>query len=159
MTGTDRRVGASRREWLRLCAAGGAAALAGCGDATGSDANARADVVVGPDTRLTFDPAETTVGRGERMTWYFDSRGHNVSCRPADADPVELPAGAEPFATYGPDESWPNQHLEPGPDEPAWTHVPSGETYARAFEIPGTYVYACVPHVGVGMVGRVVVEG
>ena len=56
------------------------------------------------------------------------------------------PLAADPFASYGPDES------------PRETLVPRGETYDHTFEVPGQYVYVCVPHISQGMMGTIRVE-
>ncbi|MFB6107015.1 MAG: plastocyanin/azurin family copper-binding protein [Halobacteriaceae archaeon] len=138
------RQGVTRRQVIGLAGAVGATGLAGCVGGS-SDVPDRADVVAGPGGANRFDPEELTVSTGETVVWYFASIGHNVSCRPGDDGHVELPEGADPFASYGPDES-------------TQTTVSRGETYEHTFETPGTYVYVCVPHVDRGMVGRVVVE-
>lgn len=118
--------------------------LGGCGG-PGGDAEPDADVVVGPDSRLAYEPAELTVPAGTTVTWVFDSSGHNVSCVPAHAASASLPDGAAPFSSYEGDEK----------------HRTSsrGETFVHAFEVPGTYEYVCIPHESAGMTGRVVVEG
>jgi plastocyanin len=117
-------------------------AVAGCL----SDAGAgEADVIAGPDGRLEFDPAELVVEPGATVQWFFDSSGHNVSGRPADSEEVRLPEGAEAFASYGPEES-------------PRSLVPRGETFDHTFDVPGTHTYVCIPHLGAGMIGRVVVE-
>lgn len=118
--------------------------LAGCVDDAGAGSD-DADVIAGPDGRLEFEPAELRVESGTTLRWFFDSGGHNVSGRPADSDAVRLPAGAEPFASYGPEES-------------ARSLVPRGATFDHTFHVAGAYTYVCVPHVGTGMIGRVVVE-
>ncbi|MEF8774146.1 MAG: plastocyanin/azurin family copper-binding protein [Halobacteriales archaeon] len=135
----------SRREVLRTAAAVGAAgAVAGClgGNTTPAGENG---VVAGPDGALVFDPEEITVETGETVTWTFDSPNHNVSAYPDHHETIELPDGAEPFGSMGPDDS-------------ALETLPPGEIYEHTFETPGTYIYICVPHVTSGMIGRVVVE-
>lgn len=124
--------------------AGGLAGVAGC-TGMAADEAATADVVAGPDGRLAFEPERLTAAVGDTITWYFDSPGHNVSCRPADVDAVELPPDAEPFGSYGPDGS-PRQI------------VPAGETYEHTVQTPGQYRYVCVPHLQAGMIGRLTVE-
>jgi len=104
-----------------------------------------ADVIVGPDGEFVFEPAERSVPVGETVQWGFASSGHNVCCRPDDSDEVTLPDDVEPFASYGPDES-------------PRTLVSQGETYEHAFDVAGTYVYVCVPHVSRGMIGTIDVE-
>lgn len=134
-----------RRRLLGAIGTLGVAAVAGCSGDGGDDARSNADVVAGPEGRLVFEPETVTVAPGETVTWSFDSPGHNVSGRPGDSDLVALPAGAEPYATYGPDQS-------------PLRLVPSGERFEHQFTVPGTYVYVCVPHERAGMVGRVNVE-
>lgn len=102
-----------------------------------------ADVVAGPDGRFVFDPAELTVTVGETVTWGFASSGHNICCRPAHSDEVELPDDAEPFTSYDPDES------------PQQSVVPQGEIYEHTFEVAGKFVYVCIPHVTQGMIGTI----
>lgn len=101
-----------------------------------------ADVIAGPDGDVVFEPAELSVSVGETVRWGFASSGHNVCCRPDDSDDVDLPTGAEPFASYGPTQS-PRQL------------VAQGETYEHTFDVAGTYVYVCIPHVSRDMIGTI----
>lgn len=133
----------TRRRFLTVVATTAGAAVAGC-SSSAEEPPADADVVVGPDGRSEFAPAEVTVESGERLTWYFDSQGHNVSCIPAETDAASLPDGADAFGSH--------------PDGEPMTLDAKGETYERTFSTPGRYVYVCVPHVADGMVGEVVVE-
>lgn len=105
-----------------------------------------ADVIVAPDDTLAFDPTELTVTVGETVRWGFASDGHNLSCRPDDADAIMLPDGAKPFASYGPEQ------------DPAVTLVSRGETYEHTFGVSGKYRYVCIPHADAGMVGTIYVE-
>jgi plastocyanin len=86
------------------------------------------------------------VSVGETVTWGFASAGHNYSGRPEDSDEVALPTDADPFSSYGPDES------------PERSVVPRGKTYAHTFDVTGTYEYVCIPHVAQGMAGTIPVE-
>lgn len=135
--------GLSRRECLGVLGGIGTTSVAGC--SSSSSGTPEADVIVGPDSRLVFEPDELTVPVGDVVSWYFESPGHNVSCRPGDSDPIALPDGAEPFATYGSSES-------------PRSLVAQGERFDHQFRVPGTYVYVCVPHVPDGMIGRITVE-
>ena len=127
--------------------AGVTAGLAGCVSGIVDDASfPEADVIVAPEDELVFDPAELSVSAGETVRWGFANAGHNVSCRPKDADEVALPDGAEPFASYSPG------------DDPDVTLVQGGETYEHTFEVPGEYTYVCIPHADSGMVGTIRVE-
>lgn len=130
-----------RRSALAAVAAG-IGSLAGC---SWSPSFPDADVLAGPDGDDVFEPAAVPISAGETVRWGFASSGHNVCCRPAQSDRVELPDEADPFASYGSDES---------PRSP----VPQGETYERAFDVAGKYVYVCIPHVTRGMVGTIRVE-
>lgn len=103
------------------------------------------DVIAGPEGEFVFEPAELSIPVGETVRWGFGSSGHNVCCRPNDSDAVELPAEAESFASYGPEES-------PG------NIVSQGEAYEHTFEVKGTYVYVCIPHVSRGMIGKIHVK-
>jgi len=129
----------SRRAAL-AAAAGALGSLAGCSSGpTFPDA----DVLAGPDRRLTFEPADLTVAAGETVRWGFESGGHNVCGRPSDTRTASLPEAGTPFASYAPDES------------PARRLVPRGETYEHTFETPGEFVYVCYPHRQSGMRGSV----
>lgn len=128
---------------LAVLTGGFAGAVAGC---SWEPAFSGADVIAGPEGKLVFEPTELTVSVGETVTWGFASSGHNVGCRPTDSDEVRLPTNAEPFASYGSDES------------PRRSLVPRGETYEHSFDVAGQYVYACIPHVPQGMVGTINVE-
>lgn len=133
-----------RRDLLCLAGSAGLAALSGCAGSSDDGAKADADVIAGPGGDLAFDPEEIAITVGESLVWFFDTPGHNVSGRPGDSDAIELPAGADPFSSYG-------------PDEPPLGTEGRGETYEHTFETPGTYVYVCIPHTSAGMIGRVTV--
>jgi plastocyanin len=136
-------LGVCRRETLAVLGAGFVGGLSGCLSAPSFP---DADVIGGPDGRNVFEPAELTVRVGDTVTWGFASAGHNVCCRPADNDRVELPTDAEAFASYGPDES------------PDGSFVPRGTVYKHTFDVPGKYDYVCIPHDDLGMRGVIAVE-
>lgn len=136
-----------RRFGRRAVLVGLTAGLAGCVSGVLDDPSfPEADVIVAPDGALVFEPDELTVSVGETVRWGFAKGGHNLSCRPGDADEVVLPDGAEPFASYGPEQ------------DPDVTLVSRGETYEHTFEVPGKYTYACIPHTDAGMIGTIHVE-
>lgn len=138
--------GATRRSVLARVAGVGVAAVGGCtGRSDGGSERVDADVIVGPGGRLEFSPGELQVDAGTTVTWFFESTGHNVSGRPEDSEAVRLPDGAEPFSSYDSGQS-------------PLSLVPAGESFEHAFDVAGTHAYVCIPHVGAGMVGRVVVE-
>jgi len=109
---------------------------------------ADATITVGPGGSLQFEPDSTAVSQGGTVEFVFDSGGHNVSGHP-DAHPdVELPDGAEPFASY--DTS--------GDDVNHVSLNEAGTTYRHTFETTGQYTYVCVPHASSGMVGNITVR-
>ena len=85
---------------------------------------------VSPDTneRMVFAPDLLVVDVGDVVTWRAVDRGHNVEfVRNA------IPDGVKPFRSgFNKDVSY-------------------------TFETEGVYVYKCTPHLGMGMVGVVVV--
>lgn len=102
------------------------------------------DVAVGPEGEyLRFVPEEAEISVGDAVRWTFESEGHNVTAKPEASTKVELPEGAEPFATYEGNRSFMVMQV--------------GETFEHTFTVPGTYVYVCAPHADQGMVGRVIV--
>lgn len=133
----------SRRRALSMVVVGIGKTSAGC---LWESSFPDADIVAGPEGDLVFEPAELSVPVGTTISWGFASGGHNVSCRPEDSDMVALPDEAEPFASYGSDES-PHESL-----------VPRSETYEHRFTVSGEYVYVCIPHDRQGMVGTIRVE-
>lgn len=128
-----------RRGALAAIGAGLFGTLAGCLEGPSFP---DADVIAGPDGDLVFEPMELSVPAGETVRWGFASSGHNICCRPEDSSEVQLPHAAEPFASYGPEES-PRQLVK------------QGDTYEHTFEITGEYIYVCIPHVGQGMIGTI----
>lgn len=102
-------------------------------------------VDVGPEEAyFRFDPERVEISVGDTVEWTARTEGHNVSAYPDAARQVQLPDGAEPFASY--------------PEGESYRIIPVGEAYRHAFTVPGEYVYVCVPHVGEGMIGTVVVS-
>ncbi len=127
-----------RRDVLAVCA--GVVGLCGCLTAPTFP---EADIVAGPDGDDRFDPPQLTVSPGETVEWGFASSGHNVSCRPEDSSTIQLPDGANPFASFDPDAS------------PFSSYVAQGETFSERLDRAGRYVYVCVPHVNRGMIGSI----
>lgn len=100
---------------------------------------------VGPDgAYFRFDPDRVEISVGDTVEWTARSEGHNVSAYPDDARQVELPERAEPFGSFPAGESY--------------RIIPVGESFRHTLTVPGEYVYVCVPHVGEGMIGRVIVS-
>ncbi len=82
----------------------------------------------GKDGSMVFEPALTKVAPGDTVTFVPTDKGHNV-----ESIKDMIPAGAEPFKGK------------------------MNETYKVTFTAPGAYAVKCTPHVGMGMVGLVVV--
>lgn len=88
-----------------------------------------------------FEPETVTIKAGEAVRWVNDNAGpaHTVTTDPSmvqNEDDVEIPGGAKPFSSGV---------------------VKPGKFYQHAFDVPGTYRYACAPHEGSKMLGVVVV--
>ncbi len=90
---------------------------------------------------LRYVPADVTITAGQSVVWTnTSSMVHTVTADPSLArDPghVQLPQGARPFNSGD--------------------LVPGG-TFRHGFDVPGTYVYFCIPHEALGMVGRITVQ-
>ncbi|OHV79356.1 pseudoazurin [Ensifer sp. LCM 4579] len=82
----------------------------------------------GAEGPMVFEPAFVKVKPGDSVTFIPTDKGHNV-----ETIKDMIPDGATPF------KSKPN------------------ETYKVTFDVPGLYVVKCAPHVGMGMVGVVIV--
>ncbi len=90
---------------------------------------------------LTYVPAEVTITVGQNVLWTnTSSLTHTVTADPSlaqDPSHVQLPEGAQPFNSGD---------------------MAPGATFRHTFDVPGTYVYFCIPHEAMGMVGRIVVR-
>jgi plastocyanin len=90
---------------------------------------------------LQFEPARLTVPVGTTLVWRNASAvSHTVTADPAQAltaSNVQVPAGAEPFAS---------------------ATLPPGQTFAHQFTVAGEYRYDCHIHEGSGMVGIITVQ-
>ena len=98
-------------------------------DMTG-ESNPTVDVGAG-DQGLAFGPAAIRVSTGTTVTWEWtgEGGGHNVV-----ADDDTFSSGDSDYVSE------------------------AGHTYEYTFESAGNYMYYCVPHQGLGMLGAVVVE-
>lgn len=107
------------------------------GASSGGDAPA---AVVHMTSHNKFVPANVTIKAGQSVKWVNDDAAtHTVTTDPsqvANEDDVQTPSGAKPFNSNS---------------------VGQGKSFERKFEVPGTYQYACAPHEGDKMVGKVVV--
>lgn len=126
---------ARRCGWVPLVAA---ALLVGCiseeSDSLGPGGNAA--IVIEMTPQLTFSPAHAQVRVGETVRWVNTSTlPHTATGDPDEAllpTSVELPTGAQPWNSGD---------------------VAAGAAYERAFTVPGTYRYFCIPHESAPMVG------
>ncbi|WP_207590554.1 plastocyanin/azurin family copper-binding protein [Halomontanus rarus] len=90
-----------------------------------------AQITVGPDSRNVFEPEAVTISPKTTLRWVWKSDTHNVNptSQPEDAD---------------------------------WTGhsdiADEGNEYEHHFAVPGEYDYQCDPHIGLGMIGTVIVE-
>ena len=107
------------------------------GASSGGDAPA---AVVHMTSQNKFVPATVTIKAGQSVKWVNDDAAtHTVTTDPsqvANEGDVQIPSGAKPFNSNS---------------------VGKGKSFEQKFEIPGTYQYACAPHEGDKMVGKVIV--
>lgn len=107
------------------------------GASSGGDAPA---AVVHMTSQNKFVPATVTIKAGQSVKWVNDDAAtHTVTTDPsqvANEDDVQTPRGAKPFNSNS---------------------VGKGKSFEQKFEVPGTYQYACAPHEGDKMLGKVVV--
>lgn len=88
-----------------------------------------------------FDPETVTIKAGEAVRWVNDAGGpsHTVTTDPSmvqDETHVAIPEGAKTFSSGA---------------------IGPGKSYQHTFEVPGIYRYACAPHEGNKMLGKIVV--
>jgi plastocyanin len=90
---------------------------------------------------LKYVPEEVTISAGQTVVWTnTSSTFHTVTNDPAlakDRSHAQLPEGAQPFNSG---------------------NIAPGDVFQRTFEVPGTYVYFCIPHEAMGMVGNITVQ-
>jgi plastocyanin len=99
-------------------------------------------VIVEMTEEMTFDPPSLTVPVGTMVQWVnvSASMGHSATADPDrafDSAIVVLPLGAESFDSG---------------------LLPPGATFEHTFDVPGRYVYFCIPHEDEGMIGEIIVE-
>jgi pseudoazurin len=82
----------------------------------------------GKDGAMVFEPGLTKIAKGDTVTFIPTDKGHN-----AETVKDLIPAGATPFKGK------------------------MSETIKITFDVEGAYVVKCAPHVGMGMIGLVVV--
>lgn len=88
-----------------------------------------------------FQPPTLTIARGTTVTWTNTGQSpHSVTDDPSKAtNPSDsvLPAGAQPFDSG---------------------IINASGTFSHTFDTPGQYVYFCIPHESLGMIGRITVS-
>ncbi len=99
------------------------------------------EAMVHMTNEMRFTPAAVTIAAGQSVVWMnTSSLVHTVTDDPSlakDPSHAQLPPGARPFSS--------------GEIAPAGT-------FRHTFDVPGTYVYFCMPHEAMGMTGRVIVQ-
>lgn len=87
-----------------------------------------------------FDPIGLFISPGDTVEFVNETSGHSATAYHEDseyADVTRIPEDAEPFNSG--------------------TLQREGASWEYTFEVPGTYDYFCIPHKGLGMIGRIVV--
>ncbi|MDQ6906383.1 MAG: plastocyanin/azurin family copper-binding protein [Chloroflexota bacterium] len=109
---------------------------------TGCPTNQGAAVTVAMNPQSNFSPSGLTIAKGTKVIWKnTDPTPHTTTCDPAkvrNATSVQRPKGAAPW-------------------DSGVMYV--GDTFARTFDVSGTYVYLSVPDEGQGMIGTITVTG
>ncbi|HEY0543898.1 MAG TPA: FG-GAP-like repeat-containing protein [Pyrinomonadaceae bacterium] len=96
------------------------------------------DVAVGPNSSLSFAPAQVAIHVGDTIRWNFVDPGHNVV------------SGSSCVAD--------NLFCSPSDTNCAFTpSSPQGATYSHTFNQVGTFQYFCSPHCFNAMTGTVIV--
>lgn len=82
----------------------------------------------GKDGAMVFEPASVKIAQGDTVTFVPTDKSHN-----AETIKDLIPDGAQPFKGK------------------------MNESIKITFDVPGAYAIKCAPHVGMGMIGLVVV--
>ena len=88
-----------------------------------------------PPGSLIFDPETVTIKSGDTVSWV------NVDGIPHDVVFKTVPEGADAEAL---------SHKQ------LWSTI--GESANSTFTVPGEYDYYCSPHLGAGMIGKIIVQ-
>lgn len=111
--------------------------LAGLAAGMGATSGIAKDVTV---IRMTdafrFEPDAVTIHAGDAVEWRNVSPFDHVVTDDRKLGDAAIPAGAQAFSSGA---------------------IAPGRGYRRVFTVPGDYRYFCVPHEGIGMVGRITV--
>ena len=130
------------RRFSLIILAVGSVALSAC--TGGSDAKGDVLMLAGQ----SFSPETLEVKAGDTVVFANDSsESHTVT-----AYEDKIPQDAEYFASGGaPSEEAARDSLSDG-------LLREGDIYEVTFDVPGSYSYFCIPHLGSGMVGDIVVS-
>lgn len=132
---------AIRGAGLTLVSLGAMSLLQGCGGGGSSRESEEGNLVIEMNDQMRFVPDTLTIRTGQTVTWRnVGTMVHTATCDPVTAQRPEhavLPDGAEPWDSG---------------------LIRTAESWGRGFDVPGEYVYFCIPHEAGGMVGSLVVE-
>lgn len=141
-----------RRVYLAAVGTAVSASLAGCSSALSvleGDPCRGEDCHIGM-SRTEFLPDVYEVSVGDTVVWKNTSEADHTVTAYEDG----IPEAAEYFASGGYDsqaaarEAWADRGGRLG----------TRETFARTFDVPGTYRYFCIPHETAEMTGEIVVS-
>ena len=167
----------SRRTLLRTAGIAVAGAVAGCGGGNSTTDDTPSDDTASPEPASTETPGESndapSVDEFLSQTDNYDSIVDETG-----SDSVTVDVGVEGNGAYygfgpaairvdtGTTVTWEwtgqgsthNVVARHGADFESEQKSKAGATYTQTFDEPGTVLYVCVPHEGIGMKGAVVVE-
>jgi pseudoazurin len=113
---------------LRAVAFAGLAALAAMSSAAAAEYEVKMLNKGSDGTPMVFEPAFLQIAVGDTVKFVPTDKGHN-----AESIKDLIPEGATPFKGK------------------------INEEFSVTFDVEGAYAYKCLPHVGMGMVGLIVV--
>lgn len=168
----------SRRTLLRTAGVAVAGVVAGCGggNSTPEDTNQPEDTP-SPESTPTTTPADTE-GPPSVDEFLSETDNYDGIVDKTGSDAVTVDVGVEANGAYygfgpaairvdsGTTVTWEwtgqggthNVVARYGADFGSEQKSTDGATYTQTFDEPGTVLYVCVPHEGIGMKGAVVVE-
>lgn len=139
-----------RRRFLAGSGTAIVASLAGCSAVLGGQNQGDQDYDVGMSA-TAFLPESVEIAVGETVVWRnTGSRNHTVT-----AYDGKIPVEADYFAS--------GDYENEGDAIDGWQGgyggaIQSTETYEHTFDVPGQYIYYCIPHEAGGMIGTVTVR-
>ena len=169
-----------RRALLRTAGVVVAGAVAGCGggSSTTEDTDESDDDTPAPEPASTATPGDGTGGAPSVEEFLSGTDNYDGIVDETGSDSVTVEVGVEANGAYygfgpaavrvdtGTTVTWEwtgqgsthNVVARHGADFASEQQSAAGATYTQTFDDPGTVLYVCVPHEGVGMKGAVVVE-